>query len=170
MVVLCLNAEAWLRVETLLKRPQRQIERTESCTGCSQAVMNVCCFRFALQSSFEHLLRRDILASIKFHHTAVIKRIGIAWKNAVSAQARLRDREIRARASCDFRYLRVLVQENSKLIPRFSKPASYKFLVSTLKSKQCCRLIHGRWTRRWRRSRCGSDGTNRSLLLRRFDP
>jgi len=132
--------------------------------------MNVRRFRFSLQRSFEHLLRRDILASIEFDHAAVIERIGIAWKNAFSAQARLRDREISARASCDFRYLRVFVQENSKLIPRFGKPASDKFLVSAFKSQQCCGLIDSRWPWRWRRSRRWPDGANCSLLLRRFDP
>jgi hypothetical protein len=64
--------------------------------------MNVCRFRFALQRSFEHLLRRDIFASIEFDHAAVVERIGIAWKNAFRAQPRLSDREIRARAGCDF--------------------------------------------------------------------
>jgi hypothetical protein len=65
--------------------------------------------------------------------------------------------------------LRVLVQENPKLIPRFSKPASYELFVRTFEGKKCCRLIDCRWTRSWRRSR-RSDGANRSLLLRRFDP
>jgi hypothetical protein len=41
--------------------------------------------------------------------------------------------------------------------------------VRTFEGKKCCRLIHSRWTRRWRRSR-RPDGANRSLLLRRFDP
>ena len=100
--------------------------------------MNVCRFRFTLQRSFEHLLRRDILASIEFDDAAVIERIGIAWKNAFSAQARLSDREIRASASCDFRYLRVFVQKNSELIPSLSKPASHKFLVRAFESDKCC--------------------------------
>ena len=132
--------------------------------------MNVRRFGFTFERSFKHLLRRDILAAIEFDNAAIVKRVSIAWKNAFSSQARLRNREIRASASCDFCHLRILVDQNSKLIPRLSKPASRKLLVRTFESDQRCRLILRRWSWRWWRSWSGSDGANGSLLLRRFDP
>src|SRR5215217_4110045 len=125
-------------------------------------------FRLTLERSFEHLLRRDILTSIELDDAAIVKRVGVAWENALSSQSRLRNREIRPRASCDFGHLRVFVYENSKLVPRLSEPASCKLLVRPLKSDQSCRLVLCR--RSWRRRRSRPDSSNRSLLLRRFDP
>ena len=98
--------------------------------------MNVCRLRLTFECSFEHLLRRDILAAVEFDNAAVVKRVSITWKNAFGSQARLRNREIRASASCDFCHLRILVYQNSKLITRFSKPASHKLLVRTFKRYQ----------------------------------
>ena len=132
--------------------------------------MNMSRFGLTLERSFEHLLRRDILAPVELDYTTIVKRIGIAWENALSSQARFRNREICPRASCDFRYLRILVYENPKLVSRLSKPAAYKLLVRTLERDKSCRLILCRWSRRRWRSRYRSDGSNRGLLLRRFDP
>src|SRR6185312_16016837 len=93
-------------------------------------------FRLTLERSFEHLLRRYILTSIELDDAAIVKRIGITWENALSSQARLRNREIRPRTGCDFCYLRVFVYENSELVPRFSKSTSCKLLVRPLKRDQ----------------------------------
>ena len=132
--------------------------------------MNVRRFRLTLECSFKHLLRRNVFAAIELDDATVIKRISIAWENALSPQARLRNCEIRSRASRDFRYLRILVYQNSKLIPRLSKTSSCKLAMRTLERDEGCRLILRRWSWRWWRSGCGSNGSNRSLLLRRFDP
>src|SRR5215217_263914 len=131
--------------------------------------MNMCCFRLTLEGSFEHLLRRNILASIELDNAAIVKRVGIAWQNALRTQPRLRNREIRPRARCDFRYLRVFIHENSKLVQRLNKTTSRKLLVRTLERDQSCRVVLRRRSRRWW-SWCRSNGSNRSLLLRRFDP
>src|ERR1044072_6138289 len=126
-------------------------------------------FRLTLERSFEHLLRRYILTAIELDDAAIVKRVGITWENAFSSQARLRNREIRPRACCDFCYLRVFVYENSELVPRLSKTATCKFFVRPLKREQSCRLIDGR--RSWRRWSWGRPhSSNGSLLLRRFDP
>ena len=98
--------------------------------------MNVCRFRFTFESSFEHLLRRDIFTPVELNDAAIVKRVGITWKNAFGPQARLRNRQPRASTSCDFRHLRILVDKNSKLIARLSKPASDKLLVRTFKRHQ----------------------------------
>jgi hypothetical protein len=132
--------------------------------------VNVRRFRLTLECSFKHLLRRNVLAAIELDDATIVKRVSIAWENAFGPQARLRNREIRSRASCDFRYLRILVYQNSKLIPRFRKTASCKLAMRTLEGDESCRLILRGWSWRWWRSRCGSNSSNRSLLLRRFDP
>ena len=131
--------------------------------------MNVRRFRLTLERSFKHLLRGNILAAIEFDDATVVKRVSIAWENTFGPQARLRNREICPRASCDFGYLGILVNEDSKLVPRLSKTTSSKLFVRAFERDECCRLIL-RW-RSWReRSLCGSDSSNGSLLLRRFDP
>jgi hypothetical protein len=96
--------------------------------------MNVRRFGLTLERSFKHFLRRDILAVIQLDDAPVVKRVSIAWEDTLGPQARFRDREIRSRASCDFRYLRILVYQNSKLISRFRKSASSKLSVRTLES------------------------------------
>ena len=135
--------------------------------------MNVCGFGLTLEGPFEHLLGRNILAAVELDDASIVKRVGIARKNAFRSQARLCNREIRSRTRRDFCYLRVFLYENSKLIPRLSKPASGKLLVRPFECDKRCRLILSRWSRRrwlsWRGSN-GSNRSNRSLLLRRFDP
>src|SRR5215217_2322191 len=125
-------------------------------------------FRLTLERSFEHLLRRDILTSIELDDAAIVKRVGVAWENALSSQSRLRNREIRPRASCDFGYLRVFVYENSKLVPRLSEPTACKLLMCAFECNQSCRLVLRRRSRRRWRSRRWPNSSNRSLLLRRF--
>ena len=137
MIVLCAHAQIGLEVKRLLERLQSQVDRTESSASRSQTVVNVRRFRLTLQSSFKHLLRCYILAAVEFDHATIVKRVGIARQNALRSQTRLRNREIRPSASCDFRNLRVLVYENSKLIARLSKPSSDKLLVRTFKSDKC---------------------------------
>ena len=132
--------------------------------------MNMRRFGLTLERSFEHLLRRDILAPVKLDDAAIVERVGVARENALSSQARLRNREVCSRASCDFRYLRILVYENSKLIPRFSKTAPGKLFVRAFERDKGCRLVLRRWSWRWLRRCRGSHSSNRSLLLRRFDP
>jgi hypothetical protein len=112
--------------------------------------VNVRRFGFTLERSFKHLLRRNILAAIELDDATVVKRVSIAWKNALRPQARFRNREIRSRASRDFRYLRILVYENSKLVPRFSKTAPGKLLMCAFERNESCRLILRRWS--WRRA------------------
>ena len=131
--------------------------------------MNMRGFGLTFQSSFEHLLRGYILAAVELDNAAIVKRISITWQNTFGPEAGFRDREIRPRAGCDFRYLGVFVDEYAKLVSRLSKPTSNKLLVRTLERDKSRRLILRRWSRR-RRSWCGSNGSNRSLLLRRFDP
>src|SRR5262245_46975862 len=128
------------------------------------------CFGLTLECSFEHLLRRNIPTSIELDDAAIVKRVGITWENALSSQARLRNREIRSRACSDFCYLRVFVYENPKLVPRLSKPTACKLLMCAFERNQCCRLILCWRSWRWRRSGRGSNCSNRGLLLRRFDP
>src|SRR6478752_4504174 len=101
----------------------------------------MCRLGLPLERSLEHLLRRDILTAIELDNAPIVQRVGIAWKNALGPQARLRNREIRSRASCDFRNLRVLIYQNSKLIPRLCKPSSGKLFVRTLKRNESSRLI-----------------------------
>ena len=98
--------------------------------------MNVRCFRLTLERPLEHLLRRHVFATIELDDAPIVKRISIAWQNALGPQTRFRNRKIRARASCDFRYLRILVYQNSKLIPRFSKTAASKLPVRTFERQQ----------------------------------
>src|ERR1700752_444870 len=131
--------------------------------------MNVRSLRLTFECSFKHFLSGDIFVSIEFDDAAIVERVGVAWKNAFSTQARLRDRQIGASASSDLRNLRVFIYQNSKLIPCLSKPPACKLFVRSLESNESCRLILSRWS--WlRRRRCRSDGANSSLLLRRFDP
>ena len=98
--------------------------------------MNVSRFRFTLESSFEHLLRRDIFTPVELNDPAIVKRVGITWKNAFGPQTRFRNRQPRASTSCDFRHLRILVYQNSKLIACLGKPASDKLLVRAFKRYQ----------------------------------
>src|ERR1041385_6831254 len=131
--------------------------------------MNMCSLGLTLQRSLEHLLGRDILTAVQFDHAAIVERIGITRENAFSSQSRLCDREICPRASCDFGNLRVFIYQDSKLIPRLSKPTSRKLLVGPFKRCQGSRLIlcgRSRHRRSWLRSNC-SDCRE---LLRRFDP
>lgn len=100
--------------------------------------MNVRRFRLTLECSFKHLLRRYILTAIELNDAAIVKRVGITWENALSSQARLRNREIRARSRCNFCYLRVFIYENPKLVPRLSKPAANKLLMCAFERNQCC--------------------------------
>src|SRR5690242_15738553 len=114
--------------------------------------MNVRRFGLALECPFKHLLCGNVLTAIELDDATIVKRVSIARENAFSPQSRLRNRQIRARASCDFRDLRILVYQNSKLIPRFSKTASNKLPVRTLERDQRCRLIlRRRSLRRWLR-------------------
>src|SRR5215204_2514607 len=129
----------------------------------------MCRLWLTLERSFEHLLRRDVLAAIELDDAAIVERVGITRENALGSQARLRNREIRPSSRRDFCNLRILVYENSKLISRLSKPSSSKLLVCAFERNQSCRLIL-RWWSRWWRSRTRSQRSNRSLLLRRFDP
>src|SRR5215213_361445 len=121
----------------------------------------MCRLWLALERSFKHLLRRDVLAAIELDDAAIVKRVGITRENTLGSQARLRNREIRPRSRCDFRNLRILVYEDSKLIPRLSKPSSSKLLVRAFERNQSCRLIL-RWWSRWWRSRTRSHCSNRS--------
>lgn len=98
--------------------------------------MNVRRFRFALECSFKHLLGRDVFTAIQFDDAAVVKRVGITWQHAFRAQPRFRDREVRAGAGGHFGYLRILVNENAKLIASLGKPSSDKFLVSSFERSQ----------------------------------
>src|SRR5215213_398327 len=126
-------------------------------------------FRLALERSFKHLLRRYILSAVELDDATIVERVGVARQNALRSQARFSNREIRSRASCNFCYLRVLVYENPKLVPRLSKTAASKLLMRTLECDESCRLVLCRWSWRcwsWR----GSNGSNRSLLMRLFDP
>ena|SRR6185503_11743699 len=131
--------------------------------------MNVRRFRFTLECTLKHLLRRHILASVELNHTAVVKRVGITWQNTLGSQTRFSNREIGASTRRDFRDLRVLVYQDSKLITGFSEPASNEFLVRAFKCDKSRRLILRRWTRRWWRRR-GSNSSDRRKLLRLFDP
>ena len=112
--------------------------------------MNVCRFGFPLEGTLKHFLRRDILASVQFNNSAVIKRVRIARQNAFRSQTRLCNGEIGTSASSYLCNLRVFVYENSKLIAGFSEPTSCKLLVRSFKRHQCRRLILCRWTRRRR--------------------
>src|SRR5689334_14346785 len=103
--------------------------------------MDVRRFRFALECTFKHLLRRDILAAIELDHPAVIKRVGVPRQHAFRAQARFSDGEIGAGARRDFRNLRILVYEDTKLIASFREPAPHKLLVSSLESTERGRFV-----------------------------
>ncbi len=105
MIVLRADAEIGLDGERALQRLEREIDGTETRTGSGESVVYVGCFGFALECSFKHLLRRDVLATVQFDDAAVIKRIGVAGKHAFGTQARFRDREIRAGAGGHFRNL-----------------------------------------------------------------
>src|SRR6185369_8688550 len=130
-------------------------------------------FGLTLECSLEHLLRRHILAAVELDYAAIVKRVSIARQNTLSPQARLRNREIRPRACRDFRDLRVLLYKYSKLVTRLSKSSACKFLMRAFERHESCRLILRRWSwRRWLSCRWANrtNSTNRSLLLRRFDP
>lgn len=83
MIVLCAHAKIGLEIKCFLKRLQSQVDRTESSASRSQAIVNVCRFGFTFESSFEHFLCRYILASVEFNNATVVKRVGIAWQDAL---------------------------------------------------------------------------------------
>ena len=66
------------QVYTTLQRLEREIDRTQARARGCQSVVNVRCFRFTLECSFEHLLRGHILAAIQFDDAAIVKRVSIA--------------------------------------------------------------------------------------------
>ncbi len=96
--------------------------------------MDVRSFGLALQSAFKHFLRRHILTAIQFNDATIVKRVGIARKNALCAKPGLGDRKIRACARRDLRNLEIFVQKSAKLITRFTKTASRELFVSSLES------------------------------------
>ena len=104
--------------------------------------MNVRCLRFALECSFEHLLRGHILAAVQFDYAAIVKRVGVARQHAFRSQPGFRDCQVCASAGGYFRNLRILVDEDPKLVASLSKASSYKLFVSTFESSQCGRLVY----------------------------
>src|SRR5688572_16590832 len=147
VIVLGAHTKVGLNRQRALQRFEGKIDRAEPGASGGQTVVNVCGFRFAFECSLKHLLSSDIFTAIQFDDAAVVKRIGVAGQHAFRAQSRLRNREIGARTGGDFRDLRILIDENSKLIPRFGKTSTYKLFVSTFESAQRGRLVHRRLSR-----------------------
>src|SRR4030095_8074456 len=81
----------------------------------------------------------------------------------------LSDSKIRTRSCSDFGDLRELIQQNSKLVPRFGESAPDELPMSTLERCECRRLIL-RWLTRWRWSRSWADCADCCDLLLLFDP
>ena len=151
MIVLRTNTKTGLNGQRPLQRLEREIDGTETCASGCEAVVNVRGFRFALECSFEHLLRGHILAAVQFDHAPIVKRVSVTGQHALRSQPGFRDCQVRACAGGYFRNLRILVDENPKLVTSFSKASSDELLMRTLERAQGGRLID-RWLP-WRRRR-----------------
>src|SRR5688572_8328997 len=116
--------------------------------------MNVRRFRFTLQSSFEHLLRGHILAAVQFDYTAIVKRVSVAREHAFGSQTRFRNCQVRAGAGGDLRNLRILLNEDPKLVTRLGETSSDKLFVSAFKRTQRGRFVDSRLPGRRRWSLC----------------
>ena len=137
VVVLSTNAKIRLQVERALQRLEREINGAETSASGGESVMNVSCLGFAFECALKHLLRRDILAAIQFNDAAVVKRVGVARQHAFGAQARLGNREVRTCTGGHFRNLRVLIDQNAKLVASLREPATHKLFVSSFERSEC---------------------------------
>ncbi len=134
MIVLRAHAQSGLKIQSALKRLQRQVNGAQAGTRCRQSIMNVRSFGFALQCSFKHFLRGHVFAAIKFDYATIIKRVGIAGQYAFRSQTRIRNSEIGARARRYFRNLKVFLEQRAKLIACFAEATASKFFVRSLES------------------------------------
>ena len=100
--------------------------------------MNVCCLGFSFKGTLEHFLSSDVLTTIQFNDAAVIQGVGIFREHALCTKARLGNCQVGARTCSDFRHLRILIEQNPKLISRLRKPTADKLFVRTLKGDQRC--------------------------------
>lgn len=131
MIVLSAHTKIWLQVKRSLQRFQGEINRTQASTGGSQSVVNMCRFRLAFEGSFKHLLGGYILAPIQFDDPSIVKGVSVAGEHAFGSQTRFRNREVGAGARRHLGNLRVLVNQETKLIAGFSEAASRKLFVGS---------------------------------------
>ena len=72
MIVLRPNSQCGLKVQGALKRLEREINGAETRTCCGKSIVNVRCFRLALQGSFKHFLSSDVFAAVKLDYATII--------------------------------------------------------------------------------------------------
>ena len=90
--------------------------------------------RLTLESALKHLLRGDVLSTIKLYDSTIIKRIGVARQRAFRPQTRFGDVQVSACARGHFRNARVLFNQGAELQARFAKTTASELLVGALES------------------------------------
>jgi hypothetical protein len=73
VIVLRAYTKGRLKIQSTLKRLEREIKSAKPGSGCREAIMNVSCFGFSLKCPLKHLLGGDVLSPVELDNAPIVK-------------------------------------------------------------------------------------------------